>query len=93
MHGNVGAQVLQRNLELLDEQALAADGSQGPILNPITLRQQRHQLDFQPRMRSAQQRRYMFRLPKRQLTLARGDAKPRRHMDSGFGGKSWVLRR
>ncbi len=93
MHGDVGAPLFECDLEFLDEQTLAADGGQGAVLNTVALRQQRHQLDFQPGMRRAQQRRHMLRLPKRQLTLARGDAQPHRHMDSGFGGNSLVLRR
>ena len=63
-----------------------------PILNAITLGQQRHQLNLQSRMRLPQQRRDMLRLPERQLTLARGDAQRRdgrrAHTDSGFGGNS-----
>jgi hypothetical protein len=43
-------------------------------LNAIALRHQRHQLDGKARVSFAQQRRHMFGLPQRQLTLASGDA-------------------
>jgi len=74
MNGDIGAQIFERDLEFLDEQTLAADGSQGSILDAIALRQQRHQFDFKIWVSRAQQRRHMLRLPQGQLTLTRGDA-------------------
>jgi hypothetical protein len=45
MDRKVGALFLERLLELLDEQSLAADRRQAPVENPVALRRHAEQLD------------------------------------------------
>ena len=92
MHGDVGTGLLERHLQFLDEQSLAADGGEAPILNAVTLGQQGYELNLESRMRLPQQHRDVMGLPESQLTLAGGDAQRRNgrrvHAESGLGGNS-----
>ena len=87
MHRDVGAPLLERHLEFLDEQALAADGREAPILNAIAFSHHRHEFDSRSGMRPAQQGRDVLGLPESKLALAGGDPqrrRPRRHAHCGF---------
>ena len=64
---------LERRLELLDEQPLAADRREAPVLDPIALGRHRQSSTASPGCARAQQRRHVLRLPERQLALARRD--------------------
>ena len=74
VHGDVGAAFLHRDLEFLDEQALAADLGERAVLHAVALRAHRHQLDGQLRVGGAQQRGDVLGLPERELAAAGGDA-------------------
>jgi hypothetical protein len=63
MHGEIGAAFLERDFEFLDEEALAADLRERAILDAITLRDHRHELDRERRVRLSQQRRDVLGLP------------------------------
>jgi hypothetical protein len=52
---NIRAAFLHRDLELLDEETLAADFSQRAVEHAIALRAHRHEFDRQFRVRCAQQ--------------------------------------
>ena len=62
-----------RQLQLLDEQPLAADLRERAIENAIALRRHRHQRDVEVGMRGAQLRRDVLGLPQREAALARRD--------------------
>ena len=74
VHGDVGAAFLHRDLEFLDEQALAADLRERAVLHAVALRAHRHELDGQVGMRGPQQRGDVLGLPERELAAAGGDA-------------------
>ncbi len=97
MYGNVGPAFLESGFQFLDEQALAADGSQAPVLNTIALGRHRHQFDLEPGVGAAQQGGHVFCLPECQRALARGDSQRRRsaaHVDPvGPSGKSADFKR
>ena len=73
MHGEMGAAILERGFQLLDEQSLAADRREAPVQDLIALGGHRQELDAQARMGLAQQRCHVLRLPERELALARRD--------------------
>ena len=73
MHGEMGAAVLERRFQLLDEQSLPADRGEAPVQDLVALGGHRQELDKEARMGLAQQRRHVLRLPECQLALARRD--------------------
>jgi len=87
MHGDVGALLLERHLEFLDEQALAADGGEAAVKNAVALSHHGHEFHLESGMGAAQQPGDMLGLPESQLTLARGDAQRRPVSRGRLGGK------
>ena len=75
VHRDVRAAVLHRHFQLLEEQALAADGGQRAVEDLVAARGQRHQLHHESRMRLAQEDGHVLGLPQGQRALARGDTK------------------
>ena len=92
MHGNVGALLIEGDLELFDEQPLAADGGKTAVLNTVALGDDGHELNLETGVCPTQQRRDMLGLPEGKLALTRGDAQRRSqrhgHLGVGFSGNS-----
>src|SRR3546814_50308 len=74
MHRAVGVAAQHRQLQLLEEQPLAADRRQRAVQYLVTAGGHRHQHHLQARMRGAQQVGGVFALPKGERALAGGDA-------------------
>ncbi len=72
MHGEVGAALFERRLELLDEQALAADLGQRAVEDLVAARGHAEQLDRHAEA-LLQQGAHMFGLPQREAAFAGGD--------------------
>ena len=71
MHRDVGMALLQRHLQLLDEQALAAHFGQAAVQDLVALGRHAQQLDRAAK--PLQQRFDMFGLPQCQTALSGGD--------------------
>ncbi len=63
MHGEVGAAVGQRGLQLFHEQPFAADLGQGTIKNLVAARRHAEDVDLACRVQALQRGTHMFRLP------------------------------
>ncbi len=74
MHGDVGAPFQHRRFQFLDEQALAAHGSEAAVEQLVAGSGHRHQLDGERRVGFAQQGFDVVRLPECQRAFAGGDA-------------------
>ena len=74
MDGAIDPSVEQRSVELLREEAFAADFGQRTIGNLIATRRHGNQFDDDAGMHRPQTGGDVFGLPKRQRTLTRGDA-------------------
>ena len=74
MHRAVRVATQHRQLQLLQEQALAADRRQRAVEHFVTARAHGHQLDDQARVRGAQAIGDVFALPEGERALAGGDA-------------------
>ncbi|OIQ71739.1 hypothetical protein GALL_466420 [mine drainage metagenome] len=78
VHREVGAAVLERLLEFLDEQPLAADFRQRAVENLVAARGHALEHDFAIRIQRAQQALHVFGLPQREAAFAgRDDQAPR----------------
>jgi hypothetical protein len=74
VHGGVGATFQHRHLQLLEEQALAADLRQRLVQHLVAAGGHGHQLDLQAGMGFAQAGRHVFGLPQGQGTFPGGEA-------------------
>jgi hypothetical protein len=70
VHRHVGPAVEQGVLDLLGEQAVAADLRQGPVAHAVALGLDQHQLHGARRGQRPQQRGHVIRLPQRQRTAS-----------------------
>ena len=77
MHRDVRTPLIERDLELLDEQALAADRREAPVLDAVALRGHGLELHREPLVRPPEQRGHVLGLPQGQRALARGDPQHR----------------
>ena len=77
VHGDIDVAVLQRFVELLDEQTLAADSREQHVSPFVAGRFDRHDVDVESRF--SQLSRRFVRLPERERTAAGADAKGRGH--------------
>ena len=73
MHGQVGPPLEQRQLELLDEQPLAADLGERAIEDPVALGRHPEDLDAAVRVQRAQAVAHVLGLPHRKPAFARCD--------------------
>ena len=73
MHGEIGAALGHRDLELLDEQPLAADVGERPVEHPVALRRHAEQLDLAAGIERREPRADVLGLPQRQRGFARRD--------------------
>ena len=73
MHRDVGASLVERDLELLHEKALATDLRQGPVQDAVALGGHCDQLDGGARIAAAQRRRDHLGLGDGEAAFARGD--------------------
>ena len=80
--GQVHAPVQERLLDLLHEEALAADLGQMRRGEPVARGADRHQLDVEARPRAPETRRDLLGLAERQLAAARADADTVGHLAS-----------
>ncbi|QNM59675.1 hypothetical protein XHV734_0837 [Xanthomonas hortorum pv. vitians] len=74
MHRAIGLAAQHRQLQFLQEQALAADRGQRAVQHFVAAGAHRHQHDLQPGMVLAQRGGDVFALPKGERALAGGDA-------------------
>ena len=74
MHGDVRPALLHRDLELLDEETLAADLGERAVLDAVSLRAHRHQFDRRVGMGGAEQGGDVLGLPEGELAASSGDA-------------------
>ena len=79
MHGEVGAAVIHRHFELLDEQALAADRRQRLVEDAVALGRQAEQVDRHARIQRGEPRADVLGLPQRERRFAGRDAQSARH--------------
>jgi hypothetical protein len=71
MHGEVGMAFLERDFQLLDEQALAADLAEGLVQDLVALGRHAQQRDLVPAL--LQQGFHVSGLPQREAAFAGGD--------------------
>ena len=88
VHGEVGAPVEQRHLQLLGEQALAADLVERAVEHPVALGGHAEDLDLAAGVGIAQPLLHVQGLPHRETALARGDDEALRGGERGDGG--WI---
>src|SRR6185437_16713605 len=74
MHRDVGAAFVERDLELLHEEPLAADLSERPVEDAIAPGRHAHRLHREARMAGAERFSDHFRLAHREAAFPRGDA-------------------
>jgi hypothetical protein len=79
VHGKIGAAIEQRDLQLLHEQALAADLGQRRVEDLVALRGEGDELDLEAGMQALQFGADMLGLPQGQGGFAGGDAKELGH--------------
>ena len=77
VHGEVRLAVEHRALELLDEQALAAERRQRPVEPAVAGGRHRHELDRARGVGTVQPVAHVLGLPQRERALARRDAQGR----------------
>ena len=74
VHRDVGEVVGERDLELLDEQPLAAHLREGPVEDAVALGGHARDLDLEPGVALLEARGHVLGLPHRELAFAGGDA-------------------
>ena len=79
MHGEVGAALVHRDLEFLDEQALAADRRERLVEDAVALRGQSQQVDDHAGILRDEPRADVLGLPQRERRFARRDPQAARH--------------
>ena len=93
MHGEIGPALGHRGLELLDEQALAADVGQRLVEDVVALRGQPQQRDLAVRIQRREAIADVPRLPQRQRGFARRDDQPPRREGRNHEGRPGEVRR